>query len=173
MRSHVLTKLFTIAIAGVLWSALAMPTAGGASGDGLDALVSGPFTGTTSYTFTVSGCSFVHQVHDATYGTRSRPSGSFHLDGCVGLGTTFPYTGTFTLRAKGHATLTGTVSGTVRAEIVPCAPLEFVLTVTGGTGRLARASGSIALHGAWCGRGDIPAVEDPISGALVGSLARS
>jgi hypothetical protein len=135
-------------------------------------LASGPFTGTTSYTFVTDGCSFVHQVYDATVGSNRNPTSSFHLAGCVTLSMNsdgFPYSGTFTIRTRG-GTLTGTVAGGVHAEILPCSPFRFTLTVTGGTQRLRHTSGTITVAGTWCERGDVPAVNDPISGDLTASL---
>lgn len=173
MRTRIASRFAMVVIAGMFGSVVATPAVGAAPGGSLSAVASGPFAGTTSYTFVTDGCSFVHQVYDGTYGTRRKATGSFHLSGCVDLvGSSFLYTGSFSVDAKGQGALTGTVTGTVDAATLPCAPLDFVLTVTGGTGRLARVSGSITLQGSWCGRGNVPAVDDPISGQLVGSLIR-
>src|SRR4051812_28505888 len=177
MRVPSFGKLAAVVIAGVLSMVVAAPAATAAPSGSLDALVSGPFTGTTGWKFTAAGCSFVHQTYDGTYGTRRKPVGSFHLDGCVApAGTSnnglFTYNGTFSLHAKGHTGVTGTVSGIEDAGMFPCAPLNFVLTVIGGTGRLAGSTGSITLHGNWCGRTvTVEPVADPISGELVTSLS--
>jgi hypothetical protein len=152
---------------GLLGTVVAAP-AGAASGT--SGVVSGPFRGTTSYTFTTDGCSFVHQVYQGTFGTRGK-TGSFRLAGCVDLTTSFGYTGTFTVEARG-GNLTGTVAGTIEAATLPCAPFHFTLTVTGGSGRFHRTVGSIAVDGEWCNRGEIPAVSDPIDGQFVASLTR-
>jgi hypothetical protein len=170
MRARLFGKVAAVVITGVCVMTLGAPVASAAPKHTLDPLVSGPFTGTTSWKFTTAGCDFVHQVYDGTYGTRRKPAGSFHIDGCIRLDGVFSYTGTFAVRSKGHTGVTGTVSGTVGATSFPCAPLDFVLTVTGGTGRLAGSSGSITLRGNWCGRGQIEPVDDPINGELVGSL---
>jgi hypothetical protein len=164
MRRRLFGALLGLGMLGVL--AAPAGAAGGSSG-----AVSGPFTGTTSYTFTTDGCSFVHQVYQGTFGTRSRPSGSFDLAGCVELTTGFTYSGTFTVRTAGGA-LTGTVAGTIDAEILPCSPFHFTLTVTGGTGRFRHTGGTIAVTGQWCSRNTVPAVDDPISGTFVASLTR-
>jgi hypothetical protein len=139
--------------------------AGGTSG-----VATGPFTGTTSYTFTTDGCSFVHQVYEGTFGTRGT-SGSFRLAGCVDLTTAFGYTGTFTVTAHGGK-LTGTVAGTIEAQTLPCSPFHFTLTVTDGSGRFHRTGGPNAKNGEWCNRGEIPAGNDPTDGQLVASLTR-
>jgi hypothetical protein len=132
---------------------------------------SGSFTGTTSYTFTTDGCSFVHQVYEGTFGPRTKPIGTFRLAGCVNLTSSFGYTGTFTVTTHGGG-LTGTVAGTIEAATLPCAPFHFTLTVTGGSGRLHRTRGTIAVEGEWCNRGQVPAVHDPIDGHYVASLTR-
>jgi len=178
MRIPRFGKLGAFVVAGMLAMVVSVPAATAAQSGALDTLVSGPFTGTTGWQFTAAGCSFVHQTFDGTYGTRHKPSGSFHLDGCVtpdlappnsGL---FDYVGTFSVKTRGHTAVTGTVSGTEDASMVPCAPLNFVLTVTHGTGRLSGSTGTITLTGNWCGRvsPDIEPVADPINGELVASL---
>jgi hypothetical protein len=140
----------------------------GAAGD--PSALSGPFTGTTSYTFATDGCSFVHQVYEGTFGARGT-NGSFRLDGCVDLTTAFGYTGTFTVTARGGQ-LTGTVTGTIEAQILPCSPFHFTLTVTDGSGRFNRTRGTIAMDGEWCSQGQVPATNDPIDGTVVASLTR-
>jgi hypothetical protein len=171
MATPIFGKFAAFVIGGTLAMGVAAPSASAAPAGSVDALVSGPFIGTTSWTFATAGCDFVHQVFDGTYGTHRKPAGSFHLEGCIGLDGLFSYVGTFTVQAKGHTTVTGTVSGTVNANMIPCAPLNFALAVTGGTGRLAGSSGSITLRGSWCGTpGAIEPVNEPISGELVASL---
>jgi hypothetical protein len=137
----------------------------------LNRKVSGPFTGTTSWRFFGDGCSFVHQVFDATYDTGSGREGTFHLDVCVNnRGTsTFPVTGTFVLTARNGAALTGTVTGTITSVSVEVcfANLDFALTTTDGTRNLRRASGTVNLDGTWNCQN--PGV---ISGLLAGALQR-
>lgn len=173
MRARIVSRWVIVLAAGMLGSVVAMPTVGASPGGAPSATASGPFTGTTSFTFGTDGCSFVHQTFDGTFGAPRKRTSTFHLNGCVDLAGGFQYTGSFTMGLKRHGSLTGTVTGSVGAEPIPCVPLDFTLTVTGGTGRFTRTSGTIALHGTWCSSGTIPAVNDPISGTLVGSLTRS
>ncbi len=168
--------LVLVLAVGLLVLAGAHPV--GAAPRSINRRISGPFAGATHYEFTTAGCSFVHQLHDATYTIAKGTSGSFHLDGCVDIGPTgFEYTGTFTLTTPKGAVLTGTVTGTVLSgepTSNPCAPnespgpLDFTLTVTHGTAGFKRASGSIHLVGVWCpqaiGSGG------PISGVLAGDV---
>ncbi len=170
MRTRIVRSLAVLAT-GLLASVVAIPTAGASPNPALNRATSGPFSGTTSYTFATDGCSFVHQTFDATFGARRKRASVLHLSGCVDLAGGFPYSGSFTMGLKRHGSLIGTVTGSVGSDL-PCAPLDFTLTVSGGTGRFTRTSGTIALHGTWCSSGNVPALNDPISGTLVGSLTR-
>jgi hypothetical protein len=137
---------------------------------------SGPFTGTTVFASAAS-CGFFEQRFDASYAAKGK-SGSFHLDGCVGLSNgplgSFSYSGTFVLMAPNGATLVGGVSGEVGngsgcAEGVP-ASLGFTLEPTSGTKQLTHVSGSIDLTGTWCSPAE-PNVVGPIFGSLSAQLA--
>jgi hypothetical protein len=130
------------------------------------------FTGTSVFQFGSTGCSFVHQVFDATL-TTSRGD-TLHIEGCVELvGSLFPFTGTFVIDSPGRRDVTGTVSGVVgTAPSDTCsvellaAGLDFVLTPTSETGRPAPP---LQLDGTWCSPA-VPGVAGPISGTLTGAL---
>ncbi len=66
-------------------------------------------------------------------------------------GNHFPiYAAGFTFTAADGGTLTGDMSGFVEADgFGPEFPLHFTLTVTGGTGSLAGATGTISMEGAF------------------------
>jgi hypothetical protein len=142
--------------------------------------VSGPFTGTSVFDFSTPPCSFVHQVHDATYTPDHRHPGSFDLDGCVEFGEAgFAYSGLFVLTTPNGAALHGTVTGVVAgtSPTGPCDPtgfpasLEFTLALTQGTKGFKHATGTIHLAGTWCSPA-VPGVPGPIFGTLTGALER-
>ena len=172
MRTRITAAAAAVAFAGMLAFVAGAP-AGAEPGPALSRAASGQFTGTTSYTFNTGGCGFsspIHQVYDATYGARGA-SGAIHLDGCVTIATNpFEYNGSFELKIEQGGILSGSVTGTIGGA-TGCTPFAFVLTVTGGTNRFARAKGSIAVDGTWCFQGNVPAVDDPIGGDLAASLA--
>ena len=152
-----------------------------ASGPPLNGEVSGPFTGTTVFD-SAPGCSFFHQVFDATYTTRHRRSGSFHLEGCVDFAPVqFVYAGSFVLTTPNRAVLTGTVTGVIGGTPAsdPCeeptdfaTSLDLTLALTQGTKRFKHATGTIHLVGTWCSP-SVPGVPGSISGALAGALERA
>jgi hypothetical protein len=141
--------------------------------------VSGPFTGMSVFDFSTPACTFVHQVHDATYTTEKGRSGSFNLDGCVVFGPAgFDYSGLFVVTTPNGAILNGTVTGVVAGGAPPSGPcprvtvpLDFTLALTQGTKNFKHATGSIHLTGIWCSSG-APGVPDPISGTLTAALQR-
>jgi len=132
------------------------------------------FTGTSVFEFGSSGCSFVHQVYDATLVT-SRGD-TIHIEGCVDFidtTTTFSFTGTFVIDSPGRHDVTGTVSGIIGTGASdPCGVdffatgFDFELTPTSETGRPASP---LQLDGTWCSP-MVPGVAGPISGTLTGAL---
>jgi hypothetical protein len=72
------------------------------------------------------------------------PTWKFHADYCgVIQGELWTGVGTFTLTAPGGAALTGTFTDSAR---LPSTGVPYELDITGGTKRLARASGSCVLE---------------------------
>ena len=143
------------------WVGAAAPSAA-EPGQSLNREVTGSFTGTSSFDFSAGGCAFVFEAYDLTFQTgRGRP-GTLHIEGCVNsapvVGSFAFESGTFTLTSRTGATLTGTVSGGVF-------PIDLTLTVTEGTKRFRRATGTIAVDGTGGPSG-------PVSGTLTGSLQR-
>jgi len=141
--------------------------------------VSGPFTGTTLFSFATPACSFVHQVYDGTYTIPNGKTGSFHLDGCVDFAPVgFAYTGGFVLTTPKGAVLRGRVNGIVFGNdpTGPCpagtqpGPIHFALTVTQATAGFKRAAGSIDLAGTWCETLVGPGTDGTILGQLTGDL---
>jgi hypothetical protein len=130
------------------------------------------FTGASVFEFGSSGCSFVHQLFDATLTTNR--GDTLHIEGCVELvGSPFPFTGTFVIDSPGRRDVTGTVSGVVgTAPSDTCSVdliavgFDFVLTPTSDTGRPAPP---LQLDGTWCSPA-VPGVAGPISGTLTGAL---
>lgn len=113
--------------------------------------VAGPFTGTGTLSST---CPVFHQVVNAGGDWSELGTSTFVLDFCTANdqgGNHWPiYNASFTITAADGGTLTGTMSGFVEASGTgPEFPLHFTLAVTGGTGRLAGATGSIAMEGAF------------------------
>jgi hypothetical protein len=114
--------------------------------------VSGEFTGTGQLLGT---CGLFRQVVDG--GGEWLPLGTttFTLDFCLEnpVGELYPISsGTFTVTSP-SGTLTGTVGGWVEAGGNPDPavgfPLHITLTVTGGTGAYAGATGDLLLEGAF------------------------
>lgn len=132
------------------------------------------FTGTSVFEFGSSGCSFVHQVFDATLTTNR--GDALHIEGCVELGSPFPFTGTFVLDSPGRRDVTGAVSGIIgTAPSDPCSVdllavgFDFDLTPTSETRRPHPPAGPLQLEGTWCSPA-VPGVAGPISGTLTGRL---
>jgi hypothetical protein len=136
----------------------------------LNRQVSGPFTG-TSFQYSDRTCNEL-QLFDAMYEADAGGVGTLRVGGCVL--PTFPWAplhrpvvgGSWFLTAPNGATLTGlSVTGTVLLDPPEGPfPLDFTLTVAGGTEQFAGVTGTIGLDGTW----DRQAAT--ISGTLVGSL---
>jgi hypothetical protein len=159
---------------------MAVTRAGAATTSPFNRAVSGPFNGTSAFTFGTP-CDFVHQIFVATYLADHGRSGSFHIEGCVILSQSggppgFAFAGGFTLTTSNRAVLRGTVTGTVGNGGGPCAPglmpgpLDFTLVLTQGTKQFRHHSGTISLAGTWCSPA-VPSTPGPISGVLSGNLS--
>jgi hypothetical protein len=170
---------FTLGLVALPATASAQTTAPTTSqGGGPNPLVSGPFTGTSTFDFgtppsSSSATLEAHQVFDGTYTVPGGRTGSFHLDGCAsGVGTTgpFPYSGTFTLTAPNGATMNGTDAGTIGNGLPGfTAPLSITLRPTRGTQQFTNVGGVVILTGTWVS-GGFPTVPGPINGSLAGAL---
>jgi hypothetical protein len=134
----------------------------------LDREVSGPYTGRQSFDFGAAGCSFVHQVFDATY-QADKGRGTFHIDTCVIASFQFLYEGTFTLTTPHRATLEGTVTGSTDAA--PTSSLDLTLTVHRGTKQFRHVIGVIVLSGVWS-NDDGNLGSGPTSGTIDAQLHR-
>jgi len=115
-------------------------------------IVTGAFVATG--TLETLGCPVFHQIVDGDSDPEWTALGvtSFVLDFCLGNDRGdghWPAVGTFTVTTA-EGTMAGDLGGTVEAGgLGPEFPLHLVLTVTGGTGRFAGATGSIAMEGAF------------------------
>jgi hypothetical protein len=154
--------------------ALAVPAVAGAA-PAQSHQVTVPFTGSSTFDLFTNGCSFAHQVYDATIGG-SASGATLHLDGCVSLTNPFIFSGTFVITTAHLGQLTGTVTGPVGdASPTLCAAdlfsssLDFALTPTGATGAFHQTNGTVHLTGLWCSP-TVPEVPGPISGTLTGPL---
>ncbi len=110
---------------------------------------SGTIKGKGPVTTGTGGCSFWElQLVNAALNRPGVPQAHISTDGCVTQTgpSTFPYDGTFTITTALGKQLTGTLSGTFSS---PGSPLPFTgtLTITGGTGEYAHATGSLAASG--------------------------
>ena len=173
---------FTFGLVALPATALAQttsPTTSQGTGPGPNPLVSGSFTGTSTFDYTTPTClpfpTQVHQVFDGTYTIQSGRTGSFHLDGCTANVTSpagpYPYSGTFALAAPGGATMNGTAVGSLMA-VAPFSDnvtLTITLTPTGGTHEFGNVGGLVNLTGTWQS-GGFPTTTGPISGSLTGAL---
>jgi hypothetical protein len=163
----------------VLASILVAAPPAGASDNSLNHNVSGPFTGRSVFDATPV-CSFFDQVFDATFTAKHRKAGSVQIDGCVtfGTGSSFSYSGSFTLTTPHGGTLSGTASGVIGGSPAGVcsspsafpASLNFTLTVVHGTKSYKHATGNVGLTGTWCSPAT-PGVSGPISGVLTGHLS--
>ena len=130
------------------------------------------FTGTSTFDFGSGGCSFAHQVYDATLTTKR--GATLHIEGCADLtnAVTFPFNGTFTVSSSGRHSVSGTVTGVVGSPTTRTCNtgfpegLAFALTQVRSDGQ---QRDSIALEGIWCSPG-APGVPGDISGTLTGAL---
>ena len=150
-----------LAATAVTIAALAAGGPAGAATDGLGQAappagptleVSGEFTGTGQL---LSTCGLFHQVVDGGGEWLPLGTSTFNLDFCLEnpVGELYPISsGSFTVTSP-SGTLTGTVGGWVEAGGNPDPevgfPLHIVLTVTGGTGAYAGATGELLLEGAF------------------------
>ncbi|HET6953294.1 MAG TPA: hypothetical protein VFI47_23135 [Acidimicrobiales bacterium] len=113
--------------------------------------VSGTFTATGTFTF---ACDFAQESTDGSGDWSGLGPVTFHLDWCVGLPPqdqeAWPVSsGSFTVTAAA-----GTLSGAMGGEVMGNTPgpdgrfpFALVLTVTGGTGDYAAATGTLTLDG--------------------------
>jgi hypothetical protein len=133
--------------------------------------VSGPFSGTSFFSFSTMGCSLVYQAFDLTYESEKSRSGTFHADTCGELGTPPTVTGSFMLTTPHGATLAGAVDGTICfgcPGIIDPTAVPFVLTLTAaeGTKGLQHVTGTIVVDGTW------NILAGTIAGTVEGSLER-
>jgi hypothetical protein len=110
--------------------------------------LAGSFTGTQHFTFATNGCTFVHQVFDATYSSASDGTVTLHIEGCVSPDIT-QYSGTFTIAASA-GTLDGTVLGSVDVSSVP-GTFDLTAAATSGTGEFKKPGGTLNIHISWNG----------------------
>ncbi len=170
-----MVRRIVVTLAVLLGSvALVAPAAQATAGAStLNRAVSGPYSGTQTFTFGGAGCSFVNQIFEGTYETRPGRGGSFVIDTCVTLtGETFTFDGTFELRTQRKGRLTGTVAGTTDAAL-PDASLDLVLTVTEGTRQFRRAVGTITLVGQFRNVPPENLGSGTTEGTLTGNLERA
>jgi hypothetical protein len=110
--------------------------------------VSGSFTATG--TLSTDGCTVFRQVVDGDGDWTGLGQTTLHLDFCTAYVPTenWPVLGTFSLSSDA-GTLTGDLGGTVKAgtQTPDGFPFTFQLTVTGASGDLADATGTLALEG--------------------------
>jgi hypothetical protein len=134
----------------VVTAAIVAGVAGPAGAQAID--VSGPFTGSGTFDFS---CDFAHETNSGTGDWTGLGAVTWSLDFCVAIPPDlvhdpWPVTsGTFTVTAP-TGTLTGTMGGTVTAGLAEPDgrfPFSYVLTVTGGTGEVAGATGQLTLDG--------------------------
>lgn len=136
-------------------SAAGAPAAPGTAGAGTEVAagevaVSGSFTGDGGFDSTAA-CPTFHTWHDVSGDWTGLGAVTLNLDYCVELATggPSPLSGTFTITAP-DGTLTGTVEGEVAGAPEPEGyPADYALTVTGGTGAFAGATGTLALAAFW------------------------
>jgi hypothetical protein len=149
-------------------SALPMTAAGAAARN-----VSGTLTGPGG--FRSEGCGIVSEIGQGTYTAKGLGEGAYAFDVCVTSTSPITFAGTVTFTRRTGATLTGTIGNTFTGSGGPV----FLVTVTGGTGRYARATGSLVIGP--LGESDqhncVPGVFPPLcidwtdSGPLAGTLS--
>src|SRR5919108_1702959 len=146
---------------GVLLAALLVLTVGASTaGAGVDGAggrrlaVSGSFTATGNFESTTE-CPSFHTWHDGSGEWTGLGAVTFNLDYCVELNLSgaSPLSGTFTITSP-DGTLTGDLVGELPVSTgVPgdteAFPANYTLTVTGGTGRFARATGTLSFAAFW------------------------
>ncbi len=167
-------------LGGSAGAAAGAAVATGGAQKSLNPQLRGPFTGTTTFTFT-QPCDFAHQIFDATYVAKGyRRAGFFHLDGCAELTSPdFTINGSFTLTTPTKAQVTGTMAGSFPPVVnsAPCtagtfaSAMDFTLTMTGGTKTFRHAKGTIHLTGTWCSS-MTPGIPSEIFGLLRGHIHR-
>ena len=112
-----------------------------AHGEGGAAPVHGSASGTGAIRF-VGECPAIQQIEDGTLQATVLGKASYHTEICIGGTTNEPpgFTGTFLVTVRSGDTLYGTINGTLGGG-----PPDLPLQITGGTGRFARASGTLTL----------------------------
>jgi hypothetical protein len=113
------------------------------AGDGADTAFEGTFRGDEQYRPTDGGCPDLDHVLTSTFELTDGTTWAFRAEYCGTIqGDTWTGGGTFGFTTPDADTLTGTFtsSASVTSDGEP-----YVLTITGGTGRYAGASGSCAL----------------------------
>jgi hypothetical protein len=123
--------------------ALFLPPEAALAGDGvpIEGLFAANFTLTVKsplvFDVTANGIGFLSNVGNSSFQLQKT------LDATSGVPL---YAGTFTITAVSGDTLTGTYNGVgAKPDSGGYGPFSGVLTVTGGTGRFAGASGSVAF----------------------------
>ena len=140
-----------------------------AEAGGGELAVSGSFTGTGSFDSTPE-CPTFHTWHDGSGDWTGLGAVTLNLDYCVELATAgpSPLSGTFTITAP-DGTLTGTVEGELGGAPEPEGyPADYALTITGGTGAYAGATGTLAIAAFW-DHPTIPvlSIQGTVSGTVV------
>jgi hypothetical protein len=113
------------------------------------------------FSFGGIGCSFVHQVFDATYaGSVAVGPVTLHMEGCTPplSGPNFVFSGTITI-----ATRVGSLSGTTSFSYPPSTshpiPVNMAPNLPTRTGVFRGVSGNLRINGQWfANRPDTPEV---------------
>jgi hypothetical protein len=106
--------------------------------------VTGRYVGPSYFMLATTGCPQIHTLWDATFDLATGDTWQFHNDYCGTLeGNLFSGSGPFSFTLANGDTITGRSQTTDVAVPGPGGPTE--LTITGGTGAFAGATGSCAL----------------------------
>jgi hypothetical protein len=154
--------------------------AGAVSNAALNRRVTGAFTGTNAYAFSMFGCEYAYHVYngayvtDASAKTANPRTGTFSITGCVDRPTptaSYTFHGRFELKTPGGAVLRGRArSGDETPTVDNCGgyndgPINFTLRVRHGTKAFRHARGTLHLLGTFCA-----APEQFFSGPIYGQL---